>query len=321
MKPIVRLSLVLVLCALPTRAADSPTVIQWTARATTGNEVRVPIADKVTVVTFLRPGQEQSDAAVKQIAESSAPNAAAQVIVIISGQIPPDAVQKFIEADKIAWPVVLDADYALSGKMSVRVWPTTLVIAGNGTQVAHLAGLPPSFAADLSAYSDFASRKIDQSALASRLTTTRQAVADSPEQAASRHARIALALLDKEQFDQAATEIEEGLKLAPNDLSLRVARVRMLLKQKKPDAALTAAEQLNDLAPPWQVNLLRAEALIALGRWPDARLAAADAIKLNPYPSSAYYLSGQICAHEKDWERAADAFRRAYEATQSERHP
>jgi tetratricopeptide (TPR) repeat protein len=92
--------------------------------------------------------------------------------------------------------------------------------------------------------------------------------------------------------------------------------VRALLKQKRPDAALTAAGQLQNLVPSWQVELLRAEALIALQRWPDAKLAAAEALKLNPNPATAYYLRGQVYAHEKDWERAADAFRRAYESTQ-----
>ena len=318
MKPLLRtLTALLVLCSLAA-AADAPSSapVKWTARSTAGADVAVPIADKVTVIAFLRAGQDQSDDAVKQIAGATAANAAASVIVVISGQSPPGAVEKFVADDKIAWPVVLDADYALAGAMSVRVWPTTLVVAADGTQAGHLAGLPQSFGADLPAYIDFAARKIDAAGLQSRLATTRQSVSDSPEQIAARHAHIAADLLDKGQPEQAQSEIEQGLKHSPQDANLRVMQVRALLQQKRPDAALSAADQLNNLAPPWQVSLLRAEALVALQRWPDAKTAASEAINLNPAPGSAYYQLGQVYSHEKDWERAADAFRRAYEATQ-----
>jgi tetratricopeptide (TPR) repeat protein len=308
---------VAVLLVLITIAADAPSTapVRWTARSTTGVNVAVPIPDKVTVVAFLRPGQGQSDDAVKQIAAAADP-AVTAVIVVTSGQNAPGAVEKFIADDKINWPVVLDVDYALAGTMSVRVWPTTLVVAADGSRASHLAGLPQSFAADLPAYIDFAARKIDAATLESRLATTRQAVSDSPEQIAARHAHIAADLLDKGQADQAQAEIDQGLKRSPENVNLRVMQVRALLKQKRPDAALSAADHLNNLAPPWQVSLLRAEALIALQRWSDAKEAATGAINLNPMPASAYYQLGQVYAHDKDWQQAADAFRRAYESTQ-----
>jgi tetratricopeptide (TPR) repeat protein len=306
-----------IMIVLGSLAADAPSTapIRWSARSTAGVDVAIPIAGKVTVIAFLRPGQDQSDDAVKQIAVAASP--AATVIVVISGQGPAGSVEKFVAGDKIAWPVVLDADYALAGSMSVRVWPTTLVVAADGTQAAHLAGLPQSFAADLPAYIDFAARRIDAAGLQSRLATTRQAVSDSPEQIAARHAHIAADLLDKGQGDQAQSEIDQGLKHSPQDANLRVMQVRALLKQKRPDAALSAADQLNNLAPPWQVSLLRAEALVALQRWPEAKAAATEAINLNPAPASAYYQIGRVYAHDKDWERAADAYRRAYESAQT----
>jgi len=306
-----------IMIVLGSLAADAPSTapIRWSARSTAGVDVAIPIAGKVTVIAFLRPGQDQSDDAVKQIAVAASP--AATVIVVISGQSPAGSVEKFVAGDKIAWPVVLDADYALAGSMSVRVWPTTLVVAADGTQAAHLAGLPQSFAADLPAYIDFAARRIDAAGLQSRLATTRQAVSDSPEQIAARHAHIAADLLDKGQGDQAQSEIDQGLKHSPQDANLRVMQVRALLKQKRPDAALSAADQLNNLAPPWQVSLLRAEALVALQRWPEAKAAATEAINLNPAPASAYYQIGRVYAHDKDWERAADAYRRAYESAQT----
>src|SRR5947207_2184294 len=150
-----------ILIVLGSLAADAPSTapIRWRARSTAGVDVAVPSADKVTVIAFLRPGQEQSDDAVKQILDTIGSN------------------------------------------------PTAIVVS---------------------------------------------------------HGHIAADLLDKGQADQAQLEIEQGLKHAPQDANLRVMQVLALLKEKRPDAALSAADQLNSLAPPWQVNLLRAEALIAL---------------------------------------------------------
>ena len=106
-QPLQAVAVLLALCAL---AADAPSTarIKWTARSTTGVDVVVPAADKVTVIAFLRAGQDQSDDAVKQIA--GAASSVATVIVVISGQSPPGEVEKFVTADKIDWPVVLDAD-------------------------------------------------------------------------------------------------------------------------------------------------------------------------------------------------------------------
>src|SRR5881398_1143043 len=85
--------------ALPLRAADAPapssTQVSWSARATSGADVAVPVPGKVTIVAFLRAGQEQSDTAAKQIAEAIANNPTAQPIVILSGQNPADAVNQF----------------------------------------------------------------------------------------------------------------------------------------------------------------------------------------------------------------------------------
>ena len=293
--------------------ATTPSVA-LTAHTTAGADIAIPNPSKITVIAFLRAKQEQSDDAVKQITQTVQQNPdAAQVIVAISGETDPADVQKFVDADKIAWPIVLDPDYAICGKLSVRVWPTTVVIATDGTQAAHLAGLSPSFPSDLAAHIEYAARKIDAAALADRLTT-KQVVTDSPQQMAVRHVRIASALLDKGDLTGARSEIDQGLARVPGDASLRVLQVKVLLKQNQPADALAAAEQLKEVVPPWQFNLLRAESLVGLQRWPDAKQAAVEATKLNPNPASAYYLSGVIAAQEKDFEHAADAFRKAYEA-------
>jgi tetratricopeptide (TPR) repeat protein len=286
--------------------------IQLNLKETTGKEIIIPAPDKPTIVAFLRIAQQQSADALAQLVKESD----AHTIIVLSGGNSAEAVGKFIADNKLAAPIILDKDYELSGKLSVHVWPTTVVIAPDGTEAAHLAGLPPTYARDVHAYLQFAEKKIDKAALEQMLSAA-NVVAPTPQQAATRYVIIADALIEREQLADARAEIERGLKLQPNETSLKVALVRVMLKQKQYAEALAAADQLKDAAAPWQVNVLRAEALVALERWPEAKTAAADAVRLNPKPAQAHYLAGLVWAHDNDWPHAAESFRRAYESAQT----
>jgi len=328
-----RMMAVLVACAVASpvaRAADvvppaaSPAttpvaaapMIRWTLRDTAGRNVAVPVAGQPCVVLSLRAGQPDSAEAVRQTRDVLAKQAGAPVVIVVfSGENRADVVGQFAQANRIEWPIVLDPEYAIAGQMSVHAWPTTTVVSADGTQVAHLAGLPPTYAADLSAYTDLTAGRIDRAELGNRLAS-RQVVTDSPPQAGGRHLKIATAFLEKGQYEQAKAEIEQGLRLEPNDLPLRLAQVETLLKLRQFDDAVRATDALKNLVPPWQFNLLRAEALIGTGQWAEAKAAAAEAAKLNPHPASAFYLSGLVLSHDQDWPGAADAFRKAYEASQ-----
>jgi tetratricopeptide (TPR) repeat protein len=304
--------ILLVLAATATPA--SAAAVRWTAKDAAGRDVAIPLADRPAVVIFLRPGQQHSDEALEQLKAVVAKQPAAQVVLVFSGPDNAAAAKKYAAARLIAWPVVLDGDYAISGKHDVHVWPATVVIAaGDGGELARLTGLSSSYAADLHAHLDFASRQIDQAARDKRLST-KQVVAATSQQAATRYVIIARALLERGQVEQALLGVEQGLAREPNDVALRVMQATILLRQKKFDAALAVADQLQGTAPQWQADVIRAEALVALERWPEAKAAAADAVKLNPNPAHAHYLSGLVQAHEQDWRGAAEAFRRAYES-------
>jgi tetratricopeptide (TPR) repeat protein len=297
-------------------AADAPasaSPAQLVVRDTSGANLQLPSGSRPCVIAFLRVSQPQTADALDGLRAVAAGTPPPQIVIVLSGDNAADAVQKFAASKKLDAPIVLDPDYAISGKLNVHVWPTTAVLGGDGTNIAHLAGMPASFASDLSAYLDFATQKIDRAGLDQRLKS-RMFVTTIPADAAARHLQIANMLLEKGDPDAARSEIEKGLKLAPADLPLRLALVNALLQQKQFADALAAAESLQGQTPPWQVNSFRAEALLGLERWADARTAAAESIKLNPRSARAYYLSGMIAAHDKDFETAAANFKRAYES-------
>jgi hypothetical protein len=290
--------------------------IAFTARTTAGKEVAVPAKDHPTVLLFGREGQPQSEQAIEQVRRLADPTraGAVDVVVILSGNgnVASDKLHK--EATAAGWPVVRDPDYQLSGKVGVHVWPTTVLFAPDGRERAHLAGLPPAFAADLEAHLDLALGKIDQAGLEQRLAT-RQTVSDNDQQRALRHIQIANQLMDRADLGGAQRAIDSAAKLH-DDAAVQLARVRLLILSDKPADALAILDATPaDGVPPWTLAILHGRAHVALKQWDQAKAALADALHLNPNPAEAHYLLGLVHQNKQDWQAAADAFRAAYEAT------
>ncbi len=296
-----------------------PMVVNWSGKDINGAEVKVPDSERPSVVAFVRADQDQSKESLKQIQTTVPDPKAAQVIVVLSGPLAREQA-KGVAADlPKGWPVVADPEFDASGKMSIHVWPTVLVIRPDGAQVAHLAGMPQTFATDLQAYLESAAGKLDDTKLQQRLTT-HEVVTDTPAQAGARHLQVAHRLLEAGHPDEARAELAEGLKHAPDDpmLGLTLARVYVLLNQPK-DAIETLDKLSADSAPAWQTSLIRGRALIALQKWSEAKSILPEALKLNPDPAEAHYLMGLCYQHDQDWPHAAEQFRLAFERSESGR--
>ncbi|MFO8015058.1 MAG: tetratricopeptide repeat protein [Phycisphaerae bacterium] len=278
-----------------------------------GMSIEVPAGHKPAVLLFFMPGQDQSRKALQQMQSVLEGKSAFQRVVIVSGEDVAQPARTL--AEEASGSVVVDPDYGLSDTMSVMAWPTTQVLSPDGRKVGHLAGLPKSYAKDLASYLRYAAGDIDRQALQDRLSRS-QAVTDSPTRMAHRHLEVANRQLAKGLIPEAAQEVERGLKLAPADAELRLAKARLLLLQGKPEQALAMLGSIDRASvPPWQIDSLRGRILVALGRWEDAGKVLRRAVGLNPNPAEAYYALGLLHAHREDWKEAAEAFRKAVEHT------
>jgi tetratricopeptide (TPR) repeat protein len=279
--------------------------------------VSVPAAERASVVAFVRGGQPQSQELLKLLSPiaKDAPRDV-QVIIVLGGDSAADQA-RLLADDRTnpPWPIVVDTQFAASGEFNVHVWPTTVIVDSAGAEVAHVAGLPQSGAADLQAYLDFATHKMDKAALNQRLTK-HDVVADNAEQAAARHLQVARQLMDGRQLEDARAQVEQGLKLKPDEVALRLTLARIMLMQNQPREALGVLNATpSGAAPVWQVGTLRGRALIATERWDEAAKILTDCINLNPEPAEAHYLLGLVYQHNSDWPRAAECFRKAFEAS------
>lgn len=296
-------------------ANAAPPTVKWTAQDTRGQQLAIPAADRSTVVLFVRGDQPQSKQAIQQAKTVLKSQDAVQAIVVLSGQ--QDAQAPATTAANLGWtgPIVLDLDYAASGRLGVHVWPTTVVVSANGQQVAHLPGISSSFSTQLDAYLAFAAGKIDRNELTKRLGAT-DVVGDTAEQMAARHLQVAQRLMEKGLLDQAQAEIAEGLKRQPRNASLRLVLARILLRQGEIKQAQALIENFGaDEIPAWQRSLLRGQLLLANKQWDAALPLLQEALKLNPDPAETQYELGRVYSQKGDWQHASEAFKAAFEAT------
>jgi Tfp pilus assembly protein PilF len=314
----VTLGLVLCLCIVRAATAAAPAPVEWEAVSTAGKPVRVPLKDQPTVILFFKAQQTRSLETLEQLKPILA-DKTVQVLAVISGKEAVEQAKAMVEQTQWPWPVVIDPEYNTSGKMSVRVWPTTLVIRGDGMITGHLAGASNAFAKDLESHLEFAAGRIDEAELKTRLES-HEVVGSKSEHAAARHERVALRLLERHQVQGAHDELTKALAELPGDPTLiqLMARTKLLLNQ--PQEALDWLKKLDEVQASASGALTtRGRALLALGKRDQAIESLTAALKLNPAPAEAQYALGQAYEAAGDSAKAAAAYRAAFEATEEAR--
>jgi transitional endoplasmic reticulum ATPase len=109
----------------------------------------------------------------------------------------------------------------------------------------------------------------------------REALASSPDNLMIRK-MLAAKLLAVERFEEAGLEFREALKLAPNDLMLKIGLAEVFAKQQKTGLGLVLIEELLQLpSPPPATWLVYARLLIQSKQWVDAKEAYDNAIALD----------------------------------------
>ena len=283
----------------------APVVIKWTLKDIVGAEVTVPADQRPTVLVFVR-GELNPD--LTKLLISAAPEGRrAQIVMILGGENGKEQAGSL--ASSMPWPVVADELDSLGERVGVHAWPAVLVLQGDGTILARLGGATESLALRLEPYLDFATRKIDRSALDQQLAAQRPEAEESAKKAA-RLGQIASALLEQGKAEQAQKVLDQAIKLQPQSMMLKVAMIRALTLSKRASDALAILEGLpaNALAPEEQ-GLLRGSVLVSMERWDEAKTALLAAVKHKPDLAEGHYLLGRIYEHEQHWQQAAQEYR------------
>jgi tetratricopeptide (TPR) repeat protein len=305
------IAIALLLLTRPT-IAQAPPRIEWSSKDIAGNTASIP-AGRVCVVLFVRAEQEQSDAAIKQAREVIAKSdPQPQVILIVSGPTADQQAQQLRDHAPTGWPIVTDPDFSASGKMDVHVWPTTVVVKRDGTQAAHLPGLPPQYPTEMAAYVEFAGGNISQETLKQRLAA--HEVVEESSDSIDRKLQMASRMLELGNREMAKSLLADVPKSAAKsaDEKLSLARLDAMLER-----SADAIELLDQLPPEdassSRAKTVRARSLIALGRWNEANPILTELVKQTPISAEAHYLMGLCFQHDQEWAHAAEQFRLAFE--------
>jgi tetratricopeptide (TPR) repeat protein len=296
----------------PVADSRKQVIANFTARDIRGNEVRVPADDKAGVLLFLRNGQLQSLEAAGLMTAMPPVLRAAQVVVVFCGEQADERARGFKPPAGADWRIVADADQGLSKALGVEGWPATLVVRPDGAVVAHIGGASPSLTLELKAYLELAGGRIDREALGERLAQLARVV-DGPAKRAAWHLQMGRKLLDDGETEKARAMFADGLQLQPDSFELKLELVRSLVDLKQAKPALDLLGELPaDAMAGWERKLLRARARAIQGQWDETRRLAGEVLEEAPEHGAAHFLMGQIHEHAGEWEKAAQAYRKAH---------
>lgn len=298
-----------------TRTVNGQAVVNWTAQAAGGAKVCVPLKGAVSVVLFAMADQSRSRDAADQLADAIKGRKGINICVVVSGKGSEKGAAAVASFDPLPWPVVADPDYAASALFGVHVWPTTIVVNGDGAISGHLAGLPKNYRTDLDAHLELAAGKIDRRQL-DHLLSSNDTITDDPEQMAHRHLILADRLLNKGLVDQAKKELDAACALNPRSPQDLLAMARTMVAVGRSEQAFAVLKSIDPTAvSPSVLNLLMGESLASQGKWAQAAEKYAQALNLNPEPAEAYYRMGIAYDHLNQSAKAAEAYRKAFEYT------
>ncbi len=297
---------------VPIADKRQPVLAKWSGQDIHWTNVTIPVADRPSVLLFLRADQPQSRQAIKLVSEATPQVDLAQVVVVFCGENAREQAESFATTAITSWPVVADTEYDLSGSLGVEVWPTTLVIQADGRVLAHMGGAAPSRTLEVAAYLDLATNQIDSGTLKQRLVQA-GLIGDGPQKRAAWYLQMGRKLLGEGKADEARKTLADGLNSEPESIDLQVEMIRALVELKQANEAMEAIEKLpHDGVSAWERDLLRGRAIALQGNWSEARRLAESVLNQKPDLGEAHYFMGTVYEHDREWEKAAEEYRAAY---------
>jgi predicted CXXCH cytochrome family protein len=309
--------------AMASTAPPRPAPLNWALSDVRGKALAVPAAGRPSVLIFLRTGSVQQPELLRILKKTVPDDRRAQVILILGGDEPAVAARRLLaESSKeksIPWPIVADATDEYFTRLQVHVWPTTVVVQEDGTQLARIAGVPDSLPVMLAAHLDFASGKLDRDALTRRLAAARTSNAgpDDPNRRVARQLSAADRLLHCGDTAGARKVLAQALGESPDSVPLQVALLHVVMKLG--DFA-AGTELLNQLPPTalaaGEADVLRARICIDQLDPRRATEFLGSALRADGDLAEAHYLLGVIHERDGDWKKAAEEYRAAHDLGQ-----
>ncbi len=209
-----------------------------------------------------------------------------------------------------SFPVFLDPDFDLWGKLGVIAAPTALVVGTDQKVRWAKAGFGydfiPSFHAQLAQALGLGTG----AAVSVPVQTLKNA---SGRARMERHVRLARTLAEKERFELAIGELEKARVLDPNAADVALELAELLCRTGNSQAALKIAAEVTAQTGPDRARVLLVSgwAKRQVGELDVAETLLSKAMGLNPRSARILYELGKVCQAKGDQDRAVLYYRRA----------
>ena len=202
------------------------------------------------VIVFFKPGQENSLAALKQIAEIEKRFVGKSVhwVGIVSDRIAKPEAEAAVKETGVTMPVLIDAGDALYGRFDVALEPVTFLCDQDHKLVAYQPFTKVNYGAVIEARIQHLLKEINDEQLAAVLNPS-VATFSSDAAAAQRRLKLAEMLFKSKSYDKALESVNVSIEKDPGLAAAYSLRGEILAAQDKCSEALPSFDQALKLDP------------------------------------------------------------------------
>ena len=216
----------------------------------TGDKAHLLGNATANVFIFFKPGQEHSNATLKQIAacEKELAGKSVRWVAIVSDRFPKADVEAEVRESGIAMPVLIDVGDALYGKLGVALTPVVGITDKDHRLAAYQPFAKVNYAEVIRARVRRLLGEIDDEGVALALNPPKVIQGTDPE-LARRRLRLAEKLYQSQSYEKALDAVRRSIEKDALQAPAHALLGQILLAQRKPAEALQAFEEALRLDP------------------------------------------------------------------------
>lgn len=272
--------------------------------------------ERVLGLVFLSANQKQSQYAIRDIekiiTQLGKDSTTFDFVGVMSERPEKGSIEPGREESAYTFPILLDKEYKLWGKLGVIAMPTVLIIEKDGLISWIKAGYGYDFAPSMRAHLNYA-LGITSKKVGDELTKVRTLTSDSAQAKVERYLKIAGMLETKGRFESAIAELCKAREIDPNSIDTVLAMGELFCRVGQSEKALDTIEKVKttrqiDKA---RVLLISGWAKRQLGDFDSAEKFLLEVVAIRPQSSRAFYELGKVYQAKKQMEKAMQAYRKA----------
>ncbi|MFH1883041.1 MAG: tetratricopeptide repeat protein [Planctomycetota bacterium] len=271
---------------------------------------------RVLAITFLSANQKQSERAVvdieKILRDLGSKAEPFDFVGVISERAKKDFFESYKGDSKLTFPILIDTEYQLWGKLGIIAMPTVLIVGKDDKVLWLKAGYGYDFSPALRSHLSYALGIVKAETL-EKLTQVKTLANTTVTARVKRHLQMAKMLDQKGRLDSAIAEMRKARELDPNSVEAALELGELFCRTGQSKDALDTIDgvETTRLLDKAKLFLISGWAKRQIGDLETAEKLLLEATTLNPKSSRAFFELGQVHQAKGQVEKAMQAYYRA----------